>query len=173
MFRSSLLFSALLSLASLQLIGGAASIDPFIKCETRVIKGVSSRICSTASQFTPSPVTNPDGSSGYDGPTGFIFRFWKGLAPNTNVLNLSEEETDKHLLVDVSVEWEDGVCQVAIGDTQCNTCKLCSENKDATKTRLKADCSNVPGGRRVSQCETASVFFPFKTTKRLGASGRD
>ncbi|GKY91385.1 hypothetical protein MPSEU_000110800 [Mayamaea pseudoterrestris] len=162
-------FLSVACLNSVYADGITGVVEPRIDCQTQVIKGKSQRICATYTETYPTSVPVSDGSVIVDGPRIFDYQFWKGLAPKTDTRTLSDAQLNKHLLgYTVKVQWEDGACQVDLDGTECNSCKLCSESMDdPAKTTLKADCSNIENGRRVSQCEPAYIFFPLKASKRF------
>ena len=164
MFRTPLLllaaFSVLLSTAAAYIM-----LQDRVTCQNQIIQGNSRRICATYATFGPALIRFPNQTVGYVGPYGYDFKFWKGLPNDTDTSSFTDAQYDQHLLdLTVCVSWENGSCQVKVQDTQCNSCRMCSQNAGGD-TKLSADCANIKGGRNVT-CESALIYLPLKKTKR-------
>jgi hypothetical protein len=155
MIRSLLLtFVSLVTAVIIVPTDASIAYNPIVTCQTLAASSASAKdVCATYSEFQSSTVMLPNGTSLSMGPTGYNFQYWNNVTDGTDTSTL-----DASPYRQVQVFWQDNTCQVQIDNVDCSSCSMCSSNESL----IRADCTNVPGGRLVDPCEPAFVFYPLQ-----------
>jgi hypothetical protein len=61
-------------------------------------------------------------------------------------------------------------CFLQVDNVDCCGCKSCLDD-DGNLVGMKADCTNIPNGRRVKECEPLNGYFPLDLTLNDDPSG--
>jgi len=62
-------------------------------------------------------------------------------------------------------------CFIQVNGQDCCSCRSCLD-VDNNLLGMKGDCTNVPNGRRVTECEPIKAYFPLDLTTNHAGSGQ-
>lgn len=108
---------------------------------------------------TPVFVEDENGEFTAVGKTALSYAYYRGVLQDNGTTTILENQYIG--LVSVGNYHTGSLeCTVQINNTECCSCESCLDQW-GTVEGMKADCSNVPNGGILLECESTSDYFPF------------